>query len=350
MSVLTYRYRVKGPKNLSSLALNVNTVWNYCGDVHNQSRRWGRRWVSQFDLCKLVAGSTKLLGLHSDTIQDVCRHFADSRKKKGRRPRWRVSQGKRRSLGWIPFQAARAIQMDENGVVYLGKRYRLWMHRPVGGRILSGSFSEDARGRWYLNLACEVPQENDCGVGTVALDLGLGTLATTSDGEKIENPRPLARHAKALARAQRAGRKKRARAIHAKISNARRHSHHVTSHDLVHRYERIIVGDVSSSKLARTRMAKSVLDAGWSMLRNFLRYKAIGHGGTYDEVSEAFTTQACSACGTLGGPRGLEGLRVREWECADCGAKHDRDVNAAVNLLLFSGQNTGLQSTESPGL
>ena len=345
--VLTYRYRVKNSKGLSVLAGLVNLVWNYCGGIQKQASQALRRWPSAFDLIQLTRASREI-GLHSDAIAAVCFHFSRSRDAKKRRPRWRKSLGPKRSLGWVPFNASRAIRMDGDAVIFQKHRYRLWLHRPVGGKILCGSFSEDARGRWYVNLQCEVEPVKDCGTGAVGIDLGLSMLATTSDGEKIENPRQLARHAEALARAQRAGRKARAKAIHAKIKNTRKHWLHRVSLSLVKHYRKIVVGNVSSSQLAKTRMAKSVLDAGWSTLRGFLRYKAIAHGGSYFEVAERFSTQLCSECGQLGGPRGLEGLGVRDWKCT-CGAHHDRDVNAARNILI-SGQNVVLQLTESPGL
>jgi IS605 OrfB family transposase len=100
----------------------------------------------------------------------------------------------------------------------------------------------------------------------------------------------------------------------------------------------IAVGNVSASKLAKTRMAKSVLDAGWSNFRNMLRYKASRRGATYCEVDESFTTQTCSACGGLPPerPRGIAGLGVREWRCSSCGVTHDRDVNAARNILALA--------------
>jgi len=347
--VLTFRYRVKKPGVLPAKARAVNFVWNYCGDVQNQARRWARRWPSGFDLCKLAAGSTRLLELHSDTVQDIARHFARSRDTKRRRPRWRASQGSKRALGWVPFQSARAIHLDQSGVTYLGTRYRLWMHRPVEGRVLSGSFSEDARGRWYLNLQCEVEPAAARAGESVGIDLGLKTFATMSNGETIENPRHYRREEAALAIAQRAGHKQRAKAINAKISNRRKHDLHVASRRLVDRFATIVVGNVNAASLARTPLAKSVLDAGWSMFRGMLRYKANRHGVTYVEADERFSTQTCSECGSLGGPRGLEGLAVREWVCEHCAAVHDRDVNAARNIL-FSGQNVVLHLTESPSL
>ena len=97
----------------------------------------------------------------------------------------------------------------------------------------------------------------------------------------------------------------------------------------------IVVGNVNSSKLAKTTMAKSVLDAGWFMLKTQLKYKAIARSGVFIEVDESYSTQICSSCGVISvnSPKGRAGLGVRRWECPDCGAVHDRDVNAALNIL-----------------
>lgn len=95
----------------------------------------------------------------------------------------------------------------------------------------------------------------------------------------------------------------------------------------------IAVGDVNAKALAKTRMAKSVLDAGWSSFRAMLAYKA----RVYVEVDESFTTQTCSSCGALPPerPGGIAGLGIRAWDCSACGASHDRDVNAALNILAL---------------
>ena len=92
---------------------------------------------------------------------------------------------------------------------------------------------------------------------------------------------------------------------------------------------------MSPKPLAKTRLAKSVLDAGWTDLKRMLAYRAIMHGGSMLEVSEAYTTQVCSNCGALPAsrPKGIAHLRIREWTCSHCGSVHDRDVNAARNIL-----------------
>ena len=357
---LTYRYCVKDAtagKHLDRMAVAVNQVWNYCGGIHVDSRRFNRRWPSGYDLIGLTNGCTKELGLHSDTVQAVCKQFAGSRDKARRKPRWRSSRCAKRSLGWVPFQRDRALKIVGDVVTFLGRKYRLWLSRPIPTdkdtgltTIRSGSFSQDALGRWYLNLVCEVEGDLPCGDGEVGIDLGLDTFATLSNGAKIGNPRHVRKSARRLARAQRAGRKALARSIHRKVAAQRRHFLHVESTRIARAHALVCVGDVNSSALACTRMAKSVLDAGWSAIRSMLSYKvAMRRGARYLQPSERRSTQACSDCFAIGGPRGLEGLRVRLWDCFSCGARHHRDVNAARNILR-SGRNVVLQCTGIPVL
>jgi IS605 OrfB family transposase len=347
---LTYRYRVKDAivgKHLARMAAAVNFVWNYCGNIQNDSRRLNRRWPSVFDLTRLTNGSSKELGLHSDTVQAVCRQFTASRDAARRRPRWRISHGPKRSLGWVPFQCDRPLKVDGDTVRFLGHRYRLWLSRPIPSDIRCGSFSQDASGRWYLNLVCRVADDLPAGTGEVGIDLGLKTLAALSTGEKINNPRHVRKAATKLARAQRAGRKKLARKIHRKVAAQRRHFLHVTSARIVRENALICVGNINSAALARTKMAKSVLDAGWSTLRSMLRYKALRHGAQFVETDERYSSQVCSGCRSISGPRGLKDLGVRSWVCSECGVSHDRDQNAALNILA-SGRNVALHQPEIP--
>jgi len=136
--ILTYRYRIKDAtsgKHLYMLACAVNRVWNYYGGVQEASRRHNKRWPSAFDLIKLTTGSGAMLGLHSDTVQAVCKQFVSSRDLHRKRPHWR---GKK-SLGWVPLAAARAIKLDGDAVIHLKRRYRLWLSRAVDGEIRAGS-------------------------------------------------------------------------------------------------------------------------------------------------------------------------------------------------------------------
>ena len=102
---------------------------------------------------------------------------------------------------------------------------------------------------------------------------------------------------------------------------------------LVRRYGAIFVGNVNASALTKTGQAKSVLDAGWSQFRSYLQYKCDDAGGWFVEVNEAYSTQDCSVCDARSGPKGLKELGIREWVCSHCGTVHQRDRNAAKNIL-----------------
>ena len=348
MSILTFKFRVKDAtagKHLGRLAVASNQVWNFCCATQREAERrrsagLNCRWPTAFDLIKLCTGTAADLGLHSDTMSAICRQFAKSRDQHRKCPRFRASFGAKRALGWAPF-IPRAVRIDGDAAVYLKRRYRFWRHREPEGEFRSGCFVEDARGRWYVCFQCEVTDDLPAGNDEVGIDLGLATLATLSTGEKIPTLRHYRKRETALARAQRAGRRKRARAIAAKIANARRHYLHQQSARIARENRLVVVGNVNASALGRTKMAKSVYDAGWSTFRSMLRYKTARRQAVYVEADERWTSQACSECGSISGPRGLKGLGVREWECA-CGASHDRDVNSA-RLILRSGRNAVLQ-------
>lgn len=340
MSIITFKYRVKsGDSALRRHGIACNQVWNFCADTQHEAerRRQGDKqilWPTAFDLIRLTTGAAAGLGLHSDTVGQICRQFVKSRDQHGRCPRFRASFGRKRALGWVPF-IPRAVKIDDGTVTYRKRRFRFWRSRDVEGDLKCGSFVQDARGRWYITLAAEVADNLPTGNGKVGIDLGLKELATLSNGDKVPALQHYRRYEAALGSAQRARNKKRVRAIHAKIANARHHHLHEQSTRIVRENSLIVVGNVNAAALKKTRMAKSVSDAGWSAFRHMLRYKASRHGAVFIEADERFSSQTCSTCGTLpqSRPRGIAGLGIRRWECSDCGASHDRDVNAALNIL-----------------
>lgn len=167
----------------------------------------------------------------------------------------------------------------------------------------------------------------------MGIDLGLKELLSTSDGRQVPAHHFYRTLEPALASAQRAGKKARVRAIHAKIKNRRKDALHKLSTALVKDYGALFVGNVNAAGLAKTSMAKSVLDASWSTFRTMLQYKCDDAGVWFEEVNEAYSTVTCSVCKKRTGPSGREGLRIREWTCLGCSTHHDRDVNAARNIL-----------------
>ncbi|WP_367184460.1 RNA-guided endonuclease InsQ/TnpB family protein [Ferrovum sp.] len=337
--ILVYRYRIKSLTGLlNRQARAVNFVWNYCNDVQKQALKWRKKWPTGFDLNKLTAGSSSELDIHSGTINAVCEQYAKSRKQFNR-PflRWR---GKK-SLGWIPLKGCH-LHREGNAFRFAGNTFRIFNSRPLpDGKIKDGTnFSRDRRGNWFLNIVIDAPTKKtkapEKGVG---IDLGLKDFATLSTGEKIANERHYRKLEAKLGKAQRANKKRLVKAIHAKITNSRRDSLHKLSNRIVKEFDYIAVGNVNAAGLAKTRLAKSVLDASWSGFRTMLAYKSVREGAWYEEVNERFTTQVCSCCGCNpdSSPKGRADLGIREWICSDCGAVHDRDVNSALNILLRSG-------------
>lgn len=331
--ISTFSYRVKDSgcaDTLEAMARAVNYVWNFCNETQLHAVKWDKRWPTGFDLNKLTAGSSKELGLHSQSVQAICEEYAIRRKQaKKRKLRWR---GKK-SLGWIPFKAS-GVKVSEDTVTHCGNSFRFWLSRPIAGKIKTGSFSQNAKGHWFVNFQCEVEQpEASQGSGSIGIDLGLKDFAAFSHGEPVQAQRFYRDMEPKLAVAQRAKKKYRVRAIHAKIANRRKDHLHKLSTRLVQENAAIFVGNVNASGLAKTNMAKSVLDAGWSAFRTMLCYKAIARKVWFEEIDERFSTQTCSECGALGGPKGLQGLVIRDWTCHECGVAHNRDINSAKNIL-----------------
>ena len=250
----------------------------------------------------------------------------------------------RKNLGWIPFNG-QTVKYSGDYITYNGLKVRLLEHRKLlpGAEFKTGSFAEDARGRWYLNLTCELSDAvailPSAPPRDVGIDPGVKTVLTTSDGEKFERENLTRTYEERLSKAQRHGKKRLAKKYHAKINARRRDFSHKASDRLAKSYQMIYFGDADSSQMAQTRMSKGVLDAGWYHVYSLLQYKTIRRGGQVLKVSEKFSTVTCSACFSRCGPRGLSGLSIREWTCQSCGAVHDRDINSAVNILR-SGRGT----------
>lgn len=336
IKTLKLRIKDKHAPVLSAMAREVNQVWNFVNELSNRSIRERGEWLSAYDLQKYTAGYSKCddVKIGSATVQLVCEEYATRRKQfKKAKLNWRVSNPKssKYSLGWIPFKKG-GVVFKNGQVKFAGVHIGFWDSYGLGQyELRAGSISQDSRGRWYLNVAVEVDVKPSAGTASVGVDLGLKECAVASDGQRIDG-RFYRKLEDDLGVAQRACKKKRVKAIHAKISNQRKDMLHKFSTELVAKNAAVFVGNVSSAKLVKTKMAKSTLDAGWSMFKTMLEYKATQAGIVFEEVNESYSTQTCSQCGSIEGPKGLVGLGVREWTCG-CGAVHDRDTNAAKNIL-----------------
>jgi len=268
-----------------------------------------------------------------------------SGKRKGRKvghPRFRSRKDHRQSARLT--RNGFALHGDRLYVAKVGDLRVRWS-RLLPSVPSSVTVIREADGRYYASFVVEVAATPLPVVSQdVGLDLGLSVLAATSDGELIANPRHLRRRERKLARAQRVlsrkqkGSANRAKARvrvavqHRKVREARADHLHKTALRLVRDNQAVYVEDLAVSGLARTKLAKSVHDAGWATLVRLLEEKTERYGRSVFKVDRWFpSNQICSMCGVKDGPKPLN---VRKWTCANCGSEHDRDVNAARNIRL----------------
>jgi putative transposase len=245
-----------------------------------------------------------------------------------------------------------SIRLTRNGFSIRGPRLyvakigeiNLRWSRPLPSLPSSVTVIGEPDGRYYASFVVErqaaplPPSAREVGI-----DVGLARLAVTSDGEVIPAPRFLRRKERHLARAQRvlsrkakgsanrAKARRRVAVLHRKVRQTRLDHAHKAALRLVRDNQAVYAEDLAVSGLARTRLAKSVHDAGWAQLLRLIGEKAEQHGRGFYRIGRFVpTSQTCSACGTRDGPKPLS---VRTWACAACGAVHDRDINAARNIL-----------------
>src|SRR6266705_1620326 len=206
--------------------------------------------------------------------------------------------------------------------------------------------SRDPCGRWYVSFAVDVADPGQLpATGAVAgVDLGIKDFAVTSDGEKIPNPRSLAKRERNLARYQRRlarcqkGSANRAKArakvarAHRKVRASRADFLHRASARLVRDHDVIVLEDLAVKNMVRNRsLAKAISDCGWGTLRRMLEYKAARAGRHLIVIDRWYpSSKTCSACGHLLAELSLS---TRTWQCPSCGTRHDRDINAAKNIL-----------------
>jgi putative transposase len=296
-----------------------------------------REWLSEAPSVALVQACNDAHRAYRNWFDSL------SGKRKGRRighPRPRRKHGRQ------------SIRLTRNGFSLRGPRLyvakvgdiKVRWSRPLPSVPSSVTVICEPDGRYYASFVVErqAAPLPPC-VHEAGIDVGLDRLAVTSDGQIIANPRFLRAKERHLAHAQRAlsrtakGSANRAKArhrvavLHRKVREARLDHAHKTALRLVRDNQAVYAEDLPVSGLARTRLAKSIYDAGWAQLLRLLAEKAEHYGRTFHQIGRFVpTSQVCSECGVKDGPKPLS---VRQWSCAACGVRHDRDVNAARNIL-----------------
>ncbi|WP_329121321.1 RNA-guided endonuclease InsQ/TnpB family protein [Streptomyces sp. NBC_01353] len=375
---LRYNFRVYPDASQRSALAKAfgcaRVVWNDCLRDRREAHAAGLPYVKSAELSRVRITQAKrnaerawLADVSAVVLQQSLRdldtaykNFFDSvgGKRKGRRvspPRYKSKKDARQSIRLN----TNAFSLQEDGRVYVAKigTIKVKWSRRLPAAPTSLTVVLDSSGRYFMsfvvNTEPEVLPEVESEVG---IDLGLTTFAVLSDGTKISSPRFLRRSEKKLRRLQKdlsrkvKGSKNRAKARiklarqHAKVADRRRDWHHKASTQIIRDNQAVYVEDLAVAGLARTRLAKSVHDAGWSAFVNMLEYKAARHGRYFGKIGRFEpTSQVCSSCGIKDGPKPLH---VREWTCKACGAVHDRDDNASKNTLA-AGRADRLNASQS---
>ncbi len=275
------------------------------------------------------------------SVQHLARAFENFFAKRGKYPRFKSKHGRQ------SIQYPQRVKINGSRI-YLPKVgwVKCVVHREIVGRMKTATVSRNACGQFFASILTEndaaMPEVLTVGKA-IGIDVGLTHLAVTSNGQKFDNPRHLRKATRNLKRKQQrlsrklkgSNNREKARQLvaraHERISCARKDYLHKLSRKIVNENQVIAVETLNVKGMTKNhKLAKSVSDAGWGMLVSFIEYKATREGKAFVKCDRWFpSSKCCHACGAVCDKLPLN---VRAWACPHCGAIHDRDINAAINI------------------
>ncbi len=331
-------------RKVYNLALEARTAaWNQRHErvTYLQSSALLTQWKRSKDLAFLAEVSSVPLQQALRHLQSAFARFWDNQ---AHYPRFKSRKKSRASAEYT-----RSAFRYRDGQLHLAKMTRplsvVWSRPlPDGAEPSTVTVTRDPAGRWFVSLLCKCAVEPHPASDSVAgIDAGITSLATLSTGEKIANPRHERRDRARLALAQRrmartqkgsANRDKarlKVARVHARITDRRRDFLHKLTTRLVRDNQAVVIEDLTVRNMVRNHhLARAISDAAWREMRGMLEYKCEWYGRDLIVIDRWYaSSKTCSGCGHYAGPIPLN---VREWQCVNCGTRHDRDINAAINI------------------